>query len=42
MNNKRPHTLFQSSFLLKAYQNPYVKPQPNNEEFKQRGRNSNV
>ena len=38
MNNKTPHTLFQSSFLLKAYQNPYVKPQPNNEEFKQRGR----
>ena len=38
LNNKRSHTLFQTSFFLKVYENPYVKPQPNNEKFTKRGR----
>ena len=31
-NNVR--RLFQTSYFIKVYQNPYVKPQPNNEEFR--------
>ena len=37
-NNKIPHNLFKAFFFLKAYQNPYVKPQSNNKEFTQRRR----
>ena len=38
LNNKRLHALFQTSFFLRAYQNLYVNPQPNNEKFMKWGR----
>ena len=38
LNNKMHHTLFETFFFLKAYQNPYVNSQLNNKEFTQRRR----
>ena len=38
LNNKTHHTLFETFFFLKAYQNPYVNSQLNNREFTQRRR----
>ena len=38
LNNKRSHTVFKTFFFLEAYQNQYVKLQPNNKEFTERRR----
>ena len=38
LNNKRPRIFFKTFFFWKAYQNPYVKLQPNNKEYVQRRR----
>ena len=37
-----PHTLFETFFLLKAYQNLYVKPKPNNKKFTQQRRQQQI
>ena len=38
LNNKKPHIFFETFFFLKAYRNPYAKPQPKIKEVTQRRR----
>ena len=38
---KMPYTSFKTFFFLKAYQNPYAKPKPNNKEFMNKSGNGN-
>ena len=42
LKNEMTHTLFETFFFLKDYQNPYVKPQSSNKEFAERRRQQHL